>query len=127
MSYILSGYQTLKKRPAAPVPRYSNVREIEPCARLQELSAAGLTIGKSVKLALKSGDTSGLLMDGAPSFSGDDITVEAQYGYDRFQRAQMAHASTSEIANALEREEEAMSAETTAAVQNSPEPPSTNE
>lgn len=67
---------------------------------LAELTSSGFSVGKACTAALQGSGTE-ILMLGAPStFSGDEVSMPAQYGYDRFQRDAVAHQLASATVDA---------------------------
>lgn len=69
-------------------------------ANLSELTDGGFTLGAAITSALLDGDTTYLMLGSNTSFSGDDVVMPAQYGYDRFQRADHAHVAPDATINA---------------------------
>ncbi len=73
------------------------------------LDDGGFTLGSSVTLELRGvGSVDALMPASSPQFGGDDVVAyAASYGYDRFERAELLHAQSTDSTISQELAQEA--------------------
>lgn len=107
-----SSYSQASPRLEVKVSRLDTEENKPGPAALAELEMAAFSLGRACTKAILTGDTDFLMIGAPQTFSGDEASFPAQYGYDRFQRSDIAHELASNVvSDALDSTEREMHAE----------------